>query len=80
MDASSPTISAISLTDASTLTITGTNFDTEVNSIDCNMNGVFATGAVDSETQVTCTFSKGVPLTTSETSPSLVFKFAGDAY
>ena len=44
------------------------------------MYGVVATGAVDSETQVTCTFSKGVPLTTSALSPILFFKFAGGAY
>lgn len=44
------------------------------------MIGVIAVGTVDSETQVTCKFSKGVPVSNSAMSPILVFKSTGDAF
>lgn len=37
------------------------------------MLGVTGTGVVDSANQVTCTFAKGVPVSTSDQTPTLKF-------
>ena len=74
LDATSPTVSAISLIDSTTLEFTGINLVDTADSINCNMMGVTGTGvSSDSQTKVTCTFDKGVPATDAEVTPTLVF-------
>jgi len=74
LDATSPTVSGITLLDSTTLEFTGTGLVDTADSINCNMLGVTGTGvSSDSGTKVTCTFAKGVPATDSDVTPTLVF-------
>ena len=71
-----PAVSAASITDASTIEFTGTDFftTTEYTAI-VSFGGVKAdTVVVNSNTKVTATYSKGVPVVTAATTPVLTFK------
>ena len=73
LDASSPTVTAITVIDDTTLEFSVTLLIAS-DSIDCNMLGVTGSGvSSNGSTTVTCTFDKGVPGTDNPVTPALVF-------
>ena len=74
LDASSPTISAASVSSSSTLTITGTAFPTSDYDVIVLFKGIESSSAViDSDTSITATFSNGIPISDSASAPSVRF-------
>jgi len=70
----SPTISAISVTDASTVSVTGTGFPTSGYTCSIIFKGVESSSAtISSATAITATFSKGVPLSSAAADPIIRF-------
>lgn len=66
-------MTAVTVVDDTTLEVTGTLL-TATDSVDCNMLGVTGTGvSSNSDTTVTCTFEKGVPVTDSPVTLTLIF-------
>jgi len=74
LDASSPTVTAASVTDSSTITVTGTSFPTNDYDVIVLYKGVESSSAViDSDTSVTATFSNGIPVSDTAAAPSIRF-------
>jgi hypothetical protein len=69
-----PAITAISIDDTFTITFTGEDFPTDYDG-SVNYMGIDADSvSVDSSSQVTATFTKGVPIAQSEIAPELEFE------
>ena len=61
------------------MTVSGSNFDETADSVECTMSGITGTGVIDSSSQVTCIFSTGVPVSNTEQTPTIVFKYDSDS-
>lgn len=71
---SKPAVASVSKTDSSTVVFTGTNFYTSLFTAAASLSGVSAdTVTIDSATQVSAVWSKGVPLAQAATLPVLRF-------
>lgn len=69
-----PTLSGVASTDATTFVVTGTNFPTGSVLQSATIGGITTnTGVIDSDTQVTLTFPKGVGFGTDLAMTSLIF-------
>jgi len=74
LDASSPVVSAATVSSSSTITITGTAFPTSDYDVIVLFKGIESSSAViDSDTSITATFSNGIPISGTASAPSVHF-------
>lgn len=74
LTAGSPTVSAVTVSDATTIAITGTDFPTSAYTVSVIVKGVESSSAsIDSATAITATFANGVPVSGSAIAPTVRF-------